>query len=121
MGFDNVIEGHGIGIAITGMLVVFSGLVLVSLFIAALPKVFELAGRPRPTFAPRMQAAGEGVMGKELSLDIDPDLLAAIGYVLHAERERELALDDQLITLEHDEQQEVWTAIGKMRTLGTRM
>jgi hypothetical protein len=121
MGIDNVIAGHGFGIAFTGMVVVFAGLVLVSLFIMALPKAFELAGRrgqPRP---PRMQAADEGVMGRELSLDIDPDLLAAIGFVLQSEWERQLASDDQRITLKDDEEQQVWTAIGKMRTLATRM
>jgi hypothetical protein len=120
MGIENVVDGHGFGIALTGMTVVFAGLVLVSAYITVLPKVFEWAGRPGIRLPPRMQAADEGVMGREVSLGMDPDLLAAIGYVLQAEREYELSLDDQRITLRDDEEQRVWTAIGRMRTLATR-
>jgi hypothetical protein len=42
--------------------------------------------------------------------------------VLQAEYERELLSDHQLITIrEDDEEQRVWTAIGKMRSLATRL
>ena len=47
--------------------------------------------------------------------------LAAIGFVLEAERERELSQDRQRITIREDDDQGVWTAIGKMRTLSTRL
>jgi hypothetical protein len=122
MGIDRIVEGHGVGIALTGMTVVFSGLVLVSLFIAWLPVVLERLGQAGQRRPPRMQAAHAGVMGRETSLFIDPDLLAAIGYVLQAEHERLLLSDDQLITMQDaGDEQRVWTAIGKMRTLATRM
>ena len=52
---------------------------------------------------------------------MDPSLLAAIGMVLEAERARELSQDRQRITLRDDTEQRVWTAIGKMRTLSTRL
>lgn len=121
MGIDNVVTGHGLGIAITGMTVVFAGLVLVSLYIRALPRMLDASGglaRRR-----RERQAGDSAVAPAAALDsADPALLAAIGYVLQAEREHALALDDQRITLrEDDEEQRVWTAIGKMRTLATRM
>lgn len=123
MGVENIIAGDGIGIAITGMVVVFAGLILISLFITALPRAFEWAGkvRERERSAPRMQAADAAVMERETSLEIDPDLLVAIGYVLEAERERERSQDRQQITMREGGDQAVWTAIGKMRTLSTRL
>jgi Na+-transporting methylmalonyl-CoA/oxaloacetate decarboxylase gamma subunit len=119
---DRILDGHGFAIALTGMTVVFLGLVLVSVFIALLPRVLERLGRPGLRLPPRMQGARAATMGQETTLAIDPDLLAAIGYVLHAEYERELLSDHQLITIrEGGEEQRVWTAIGKMRSLATRM
>jgi Na+-transporting methylmalonyl-CoA/oxaloacetate decarboxylase gamma subunit len=119
MGFDNVIAGNGFEIALTGMSVVFTGLVLVSLFIAALPRLLDRAGR---TTAPRLQPARAAASGRESSTGIEPDLLAAMGCVLQAEYERELLSDHQLITIRDDDaEQRVWTAIGKMRSLATRM
>lgn len=130
MGVENIIAGNGFWIALAGMSVVFGGLVLVALYVALLPKLFEWtagagragrAARAARKSAPRVQAADAAVMEQETSLGIDPDLLAAIGYVMQAERERQLAQDHQRITLRDDEEQRVWTAIGKMRTLSTRM
>lgn len=122
MGVENIVAGDGIGIAITGMVVVFLGLTLISGFITLLPRAFEWAGAVRERrSAPRMQAADAGVMGRETSLEMDPDLLAAIGYVIEAERSRQLSQDQQRITIREDGEQGVWTAIGKMRTLSTRL
>jgi Na+-transporting methylmalonyl-CoA/oxaloacetate decarboxylase gamma subunit len=122
MGFDNISAGNGFEIAITGMTVVFTGLVLVSLYIAALPRLLERAGRTGHREAPRTKPAHATAGGRGASLGIDPDLLAAIGCVLQAEYERELLSDHQLITIrEDDEEQRVWTAIGKMRSLATRL
>ena len=122
MGFDNIAAGNGFGLALVGMGVVFAGLVLVSLYVALLPRLLE---RPRRAERPRVQAADAGVMEREMGTGrekiLDPDLLAAIGFVLQAERERRLAQDHQQITLRDNDEQRVWTAIGKMRTLSTRM
>lgn len=121
MGLERIIEGQGFGIALTGMTVVFVGLVLVSLFIAVLPRVLERAGQAGRRRAPRMQAARAAVMERETSVALDPALLVAIGTVLQAEYEREMLSDHQLITMrETGEEQAAWTAIGKMRILATR-
>lgn len=119
MGIENIVAGGGIGIAVTGMIVVVVGLVLISLFIALLPKLFVWGGQVRELRSPRVEGADAGVMGQEISPGIDPDLLAAIGCVLEAERERDQ--DRQRITMRADDQQGVWTAMGKMRTLSKRL
>jgi hypothetical protein len=117
-----VARDHGLGLALTGMTVVFTGLVLVTLFITYLPRMLEWAGRRGQPKPPRMQGADAGVMRRETSLAMDPDLLAAIGCVLQAEHERELLSDHQLITMrDDDDEQRTWTAMGKMRSLATRM
>jgi Na+-transporting methylmalonyl-CoA/oxaloacetate decarboxylase gamma subunit len=129
LGFETIVfdtavaRDHGLGLAFTGMTVVFAGLVLVTLFITYLPRMLERAGRRGQPKPPRTRAADAAVLDREKSLlAMDPDLLAAIGCVLQAEYERELLSDHQLITMrEDDEEQKVWTAIGKMRSLATRM
>jgi hypothetical protein len=121
MGMENVIASNGFGLALVGMSLVFAGLLLVSLYVALLPRIFAWLDRPGRREASRSRAADAAVMERESSLGMDPSLLAAIGYVFQAERERQLALDHQEITLRDDDEQRVWTAIGKMRTLSKRM
>jgi Na+-transporting methylmalonyl-CoA/oxaloacetate decarboxylase gamma subunit len=122
MGVERILEGQGFGIALTGMTVVFTGLILVSLYIAWLPRVLDRLGRRGKTFPPRMQAARASVSEREASMALDPDVLVALVCVLHAEHERLLLSDDQRITFPDEPAESgVWTTIGKMRTLATRM
>ena len=118
MGFENVIEGDGIGLAVTGMVIVFLGLIFISLYISSLPRLAGMIDRWRerqkvPATAPKAPAETTG-------LD-DPALWAAIGLVVEAEMVNHQALDDQRITIQHDESQGAWAFAGKMRTLSTRM
>jgi hypothetical protein len=117
MGVQNIIDGDGAGLAITGMLIVFVGLILISLFIAALPRVLgwadaQVERRRRPLIQEKAVA---------LSGIDDPIVRAAIGMVIEMEFAREESLDAQRITIERDEAQEVWTLAGKMRNLSRRM
>ncbi len=119
MGVENIVAGNGVGIAVTGMAIVLVGLLLISLFVALLPRLVEgAAGKGERA---KVQAADAGVMGEEQSVDVDPNVLAAITYVVAAEREREQSMDRQRITMREDQEQRVWTAIGKMRTLSKRL
>lgn len=81
MGFDNILEHDGIGIALTGMTIVFVALMLISGFIALLPKFMQVfsAFLPPETHhdAATPRSAGE-----------DEAVIAAIGFVLH-QREQE--------------------------------
>ncbi|MEW4528821.1 OadG family protein [Maioricimonas sp. JC845] len=73
---QNVVDSNGVALALTGMLIVFSALVLISLFIACVPHLLGLLNRifpevehhhtpPRPADQP------------------DLELVAAIGLALH--------------------------------------
>lgn len=127
MGIDNILAGDGIGIAITGMVVVFLGLLLTSAYIAILPRFFDGLDRARSRWEARREArrdarqAGRATPAPTPADAFDPDLLAAIAYVMDAERARERSEDRQRITMRDDGEQGVWTAIGKMRTLSTRL
>ena len=84
MSLQNIAEAQGVAIALTGMLIVFTALILISVFIAALP---------------RLLASLEGVLGPEKehhaaaaprpsASATEEQLVAAIGYVLHLRRSR---------------------------------
>lgn len=83
---QNVIEAQGFALSITGMVIVFTALTLISITIALLPRILEiLAGilpaegghrAPTPRTAPPPSAPAA-------SAD-DAAVVAAIGYVLHA-------------------------------------
>ncbi len=87
MGFHNISQAGGIGLAVTGLTIVFAALVLVSLFIAGLPRVLPLINALLPV--------AEGHHGVATSLATSPtaasvatnalsdEVVAAIGVVLH--------------------------------------
>jgi len=67
---QNVIDGNGIVISIAAMLIVFTALTLLSLFIAALPRFLKIVARVLPEEHP----AGPP--------PVDERIVAAIGCVL---------------------------------------
>ena len=73
--YQNVIDGQGIRIAITGMLIVFTALVLFSLFITVLPRIVSALNRRYPP-APELSSSTP-------TLSTDPAVVAAIGFALH--------------------------------------
>lgn len=122
MSWQNVLAGDGIGLALTGMFIVFSGLALISFFIASIPRLLAWFGIAQTRLtAPRVQAADESKLEREAMVWAEEDLLAAIGCVIQMELEYEQARDDQRITIRRAEVEHNWEIIGKMRTLSTRM
>ena len=82
----NVSEGNAIAIAITGMVSVFTALTLISMFIAALPKILS-AIEP---YLPAVEEHHHTPTTAE-SLPTDEEkIVAAIGHVLHTERQHML-------------------------------
>jgi len=82
-GVQNIIEGQGVPIAITGMAIVFCVLASISLFIALLPKLTTFLGRyfpedeiPEQT-APASEASSNDIV------------LAAIAFAFHKGRQKE--------------------------------
>jgi|TARA_B100000315_G_C14273092_1_gene449584 Na+-transporting methylmalonyl-CoA/oxaloacetate decarboxylase gamma subunit len=75
---QNITDGQGVELAIAGMLIVFTVLILISMFIALLPKILRIVAQkyPEQEIHPATTAPS-GSTGDEA-------ILAAIGYVLHA-------------------------------------
>ena len=84
--FDaSLITGKGIAIAATGLLIVFAALVLITLFIAALPRILEAVANVLPEVPDR-----HAPQDSSASLLPDEALLAAIGFVLHSELQKQV-------------------------------
>jgi Na+-transporting methylmalonyl-CoA/oxaloacetate decarboxylase gamma subunit len=75
---------QGLIIAIVGLLIVFLVLIFLSLFIASLPKVLALVGRVWPEVEEHRAISNEAD-----DEDTEMELLAAIGFVLHTEFQRQ--------------------------------
>lgn len=83
-GFQAISEANGVAIAVTGMLIVFFALTLISLFIRLLPEVLAVLA----PILPRLESHDQPPRATE-SLDIDNErIVAAIGYVLHQEMKK---------------------------------
>ncbi|MGK5091191.1 OadG family protein [Deltaproteobacteria bacterium TL4] len=111
---QNIIDGQGIEITLTGMLIVFLGLLCVSFFIAAIPHVLKLLERGISAKKKRTQSSSTVMTSKG---DSEEDLIPAlIGLVLHMELELSSASDNQRITLSKTEdQRSKWGNVAKMR------
>lgn len=78
-GIENILQSHGIGIALTGTLIVFVALTLIALFIAYLPKILEaLSGILPPEIDHHATALAAPVVKRD-----DTELVSAIGFALH--------------------------------------
>ncbi|NIL96730.1 MAG: hypothetical protein GTO53_04715 [Planctomycetales bacterium] len=75
---QNIVDNQGVGIAITGMVIVFTALVLVTLFIAILPK---LLARLADVLPPEEPHHGPPASGRA----DDEALAVAIGLALHSQ------------------------------------
>lgn len=77
--FQSVIDGQGIEISITGMLVVFTALILISFFITLLPHILEKVAKIYPL--------KEGVpASSDTTTTAEDEVLAAIGFILHTKK-----------------------------------
>ena len=79
--YQNIIAGQGFQLAFAGMTIVFTALVLVSIFIALLPKVLVVLNRLIPevhhhTAAPKQRETGD-----------ETAIAAAIGFALHTQQQ----------------------------------
>lgn len=80
---------HGVAIAIAGLLIVFTALILISLFIASLPRLLVTVARVWPEVDDAHPEHGH----PESAVPEDAAILAAIGYVLHTEIQKQLAAE----------------------------
>lgn len=83
-GWEAIVENNGIGVALTGMLIVFSALAIITMFIALVPHLLAVlepilpkGGLHRESHTPAEQSP------------IDQErIVAAIGMVLHTELQK---------------------------------
>ncbi|MCF6150641.1 MAG: OadG family protein [Candidatus Kuenenia sp.] len=77
-GIQNIVNGQGITITISGMLIVFAALAITSFFIYLLPFFLRM-------FAPILPAEEASHHMPAFSAPPDEEVLAAIGFALHSE------------------------------------
>ena len=77
---QNVIDGQGISIAITGMVIVFFALTVISLFITALPRILEKVAERWP------ESQGHHRPAPAASSGPSDEIVAAIAMALHRRR-----------------------------------
>ncbi len=72
-GIQNVINGHGVGISVTGMIIVFIVLSFISIFLSLLPKVLMIVEKFLPE---ESETSGK-------STEPDDSVIAAIAMALY--------------------------------------
>ena len=83
-GWQAIVDNNGIAISVTGMVIVFTALVVISLFISAMPMVLSALG----PYLPRIERHGEAPDPAEQLQADEEQVVAAIGFVLHREASR---------------------------------
>ena len=115
---QNIIDHGGILLSIAGLVVVFVGLILISLFIQWLPNALALFDRVFGTSESASAHAHPVV--QEAEDTIDRDVAVAIATVL----ERELAPEDgsamQRITIRRSPGENLWRISARMRVVSPK-
>ncbi len=117
---EKILEGNGFEIMLVGMGVVYVGLLLISGFIAIIPRLLSHipdGGGGHHGAAPAAPAAKPAPP----VTDFNPSLMAAIAYVVRSEQEREESLQERPLSLVHHESRGTWSAVGRMRSLSNRL
>lgn len=83
----------GLSIAVAGLTIVFLALILITLFIASLPRALKYVAKIWPESVDRHSAEASGETHPESLVPEDAASLAAIGFVLHTEFQRQLVAD----------------------------
>ena len=112
--WQNVLEGQGLEIAATGMLIVFAGLALISLFIARLPQLLALGDR---LFTREGAGTASRPVDGETAPASEEEIMAAIALVLHLELEGSTGESGRITISRKQRQGSIWNSAGKMRSL----
>jgi Na+-transporting methylmalonyl-CoA/oxaloacetate decarboxylase gamma subunit len=90
LGLTQTVIRDGFPIAATGMGIVFVALLLITVFISTLPRMLKLLAK----ILPEATARHAPVDASESMLP-DEGILAAIGFVLHTEIQRQVTTDEE--------------------------
>lgn len=86
-GLRAIVESNGVAITVTGLLIVFVALTAISLFIGALPKLLHALGPYLPEIESHHDTPSPVArQAAAHSDDLEPGLVAAIGWALNASR-----------------------------------
>jgi len=85
LGFQNISEAGGVGLAVTGITIVFAALILVTLFIACLPRVLPLVNSLLPVVEGHHRAPLPAA-SPVADTAADDEIVAAVGSALHVQR-----------------------------------
>ena len=112
---DNLFN-HGfnaIQFSIMGMLIVFGGLSIISIYIALLPKILGVPGQVKSK-----RKAGKRAV-EERTADDDSELLLAISVALHLEQTRD-GQNQKITWQRHNITDSAWRTAGRIRGLAVR-
>ncbi|MBU2515851.1 OadG family protein [bacterium] len=111
MNFQNIVGGNGVVISMTGMLIVFCGLFIITLFIALLPRILTLVIDDQFGWKKRARRSVTNagpIIEPGKDAETENEIAVAIGLVLHLEKERL----NQLTTDEG--KRDFWGTAGKL-------
>ncbi len=80
---QNIVDHNGVGIAITGMSIVFVALTMIAMFIAALPKILAVVEKFLPPESESHHHSAQAPQAAPVA--DDNEMIAALGYALHLE------------------------------------
>ncbi|MBU2513918.1 OadG family protein [bacterium] len=97
---DNIIAGDAISISLTGMAIVFCGLLLISLFICLLPIVLEIVSRVFEIGKEEVVLQNLAVQESAADLQEEKDLATVVGLVIQLETvNRQLSAEQEDIDI----------------------
>ena len=82
--WQNVVDGRAIEISLSGMLIVFTALLLISAYIALVPRILKILSPLLPAEKEPAPAVATGPRPDDIP---QLELLAAIGYAYHCEQQ----------------------------------
>ena len=92
--YKQIIDGQGFQIAFAGMAIVFLALVLVSIFIALLPRLLNVVNRILPPSVPAHSSIGHQESPQSLTSPsveestATDEIAAVVGYVFHIRHQK---------------------------------
>ncbi|MBW2466059.1 MAG: OadG family protein [Deltaproteobacteria bacterium] len=118
IGWSNLFENgyNFISFSIMGMLIVFCGLSIISIYIMLLPKILEF---PKRFISQKTTKKQKGGYPEEPLPGQDPELLLAIAVALHLEQTNTGSFE-KITWKRSGEPDSAWLTAGRMRGLAVR-
>lgn len=111
MGWDNVVAGNGVGLALSGISIIFMSLLSISIFIRLLPRFLNLINRTRGD-----EPAPASVTAPAPLSEAEKE--AVIALVLHLELEYQSGESGRVI-LRPQTSRSIWSSSARMRSLSS--